>query len=329
MNTDSNTARNRPGAQQSVCQTDLQLSGRIAGKVRDIYPLPRGTVADPSLLLVASDRLSAFDVILPTPIPGKGIVLTEIAAFWLGMIEREGICRTHLISTDPGLIPESAFEGSTTTRADLVGRTMIGRRCRVIPVECVVRGYLEGSGLKEYQRTGTICDQKLPPGLKQCDRLPEPIFTPATKAEQGEHDENISFERACTIVGDGLMRRLRSLSLEIYAMAEAHADERGIIIADTKFEFGLPVDETGTVVSDEPMLIDEALTPDSSRFWPKDKYQPGQPQPSFDKQFVREYLEQLVADGKWDKTAPGPTLPQSVVEGTLSKYAEAKNLLTA
>ncbi len=329
MNTDSNTTRNLHGAHQSVCQTDLRLSGRIAGKVRDIYPLPPATVAAPSLLLVASDRISAFDVILPTPIPGKGILLTEIATFWLGMIEQKGLCRTHLISTDPGLIPDSAFEGATTTRADLVGRTMIGRRCRVIPVECVVRGYLEGSGLKEYQRTGTICGQTLAPGLKQCDQLPEPIFTPATKAEQGEHDENISFERACTIVGDGLMRRLKSLSLEIYTMAAAHADKRGIIIADTKFEFGLPVDESGTVTSDEPILIDEALTPDSSRFWPKDKYQPGQPQPSFDKQFVREYLEELVTQGRWDKAEPGPTLPKSVIEGTLAKYAEAKNMLTA
>jgi len=300
----------------------------VAGKVRDIYPLPPNTAAAPSLLLVATDRISAFDVILPTPIPGKGLLLTEIATFWIRKIEQAGICRTHLISIDPGLIPDAALEGATTTRADLMGRSMIGRRCRVLPVECVVRGYLEGSGLKDYQRTGMICGVKLPAGLKQCDRLPEPVFTPATKAEQGAHDENISFERACAIVGDGLMHRLRDLSLQIYSMALEHAQKRGIIIADTKFEFGLPVDESGVVVSDEPMLIDEALTPDSSRFWPKDKYRPGQPQPSFDKQFVREYLEQLVTQGKWDKTAPGPDLPQSVIEGTLAKYCEAKTLLT-
>jgi phosphoribosylaminoimidazole-succinocarboxamide synthase len=299
----------------------------VAGKVRDIYPLPRETVATPAILLVATDRISAFDVILPTPIPGKGILLTEIATFWLRMIEQAKICQTHLISTDPGLIPDAAFENATTTRADLTGRTMIGRRCRVVPVECVVRGYLEGSGFKDYLRTGMICGQKLPAGLKQCDRLPQPIFTPATKALQGEHDENISFEQACAAVGDRLMAQLRRFSLEIYSLAAEYAEQRGIIIADTKFEFGLPLDESGELTGDQPILIDEVLTPDSSRFWPKDEYRPGAAQPSFDKQFVREYLEQLVTKGQWDKTTPGPMLPQSVVEGTLAKYREAQNLL--
>lgn len=312
---------------EGVRGTDLRLSDKAAGKVRDIYALPPGTTDGPAILLVASDRLSAFDVVLPTPIPGKGILLTEIAAFWLRMVEKAGICGTHLISTDPALVPASAFEGARTRRADLAGRTMIGRRCRVVPVECVVRGYLEGSGWRDYRHHGAVCGVALPGGLRQCDRLREPVFTPATKAERGEHDENISFERACEIAGEALMRRLRDLSLAIYAMAAGHAEARGIIIADTKFEFGIPVDERGTPMSEEPILIDEALTPDSSRFWPADDYEPGRAQRSFDKQFVREYLEELVSHGKWDKAAPGPQLPAEVIEGTLAKYREARDRL--
>ncbi len=316
-----------PIPQAAVCETDLRLAGRIAGKVRDVYPLPAGTIAEPSLLLIATDRLSAFDVVLPTPIPGKGAILTEIAAFWLTAIEQAGLCKTHLRTVNPDVIPDAAFEGSQTTRSDLAGRCMIGRRCQVIPVECIVRGYLEGSGWKDYQQTGSVCGISLPAGLQQCDRLPEPIFSPATKAERGEHDENISFDQACALVGSDLMTKLRDLSIAIYSMASQHAEARGLIIADTKFEFGLPVHEDGSISSHEPILIDEALTPDSSRFWPADGYAPGGPQPSFDKQFVREYLEALVQAGQWDKTDPGPVLPDRVIAGTLAKYTEARDLL--
>jgi len=273
------------------------------------------------VLMVASDRVSAFDVVLPTPIPGKGRLLTGVAAFWLRWIEERGLCRTHLISTDAADVPGEALT-EKTGRAQLEGRITIGRRCEVIPVECVVRGYLEGSGLKDYRMTGSVCGVELSKGLVQCDRLPEPIFTPATKAAEG-HDENISFESASDAVGAELMDRLRDLSMRIYTEAAAYALERGIIIADTKFEFGIdPADPS------EPVLIDEALTPDSSRFWPADRYEPGHAQPSFDKQFVREYLESLVAQGAWDKTDPGPELPAEVIEGTLNRYREAAERLT-
>lgn len=327
MNTDTHAHRTRTPS-RGIRGTDLRLPNKTTGKVRDIYPLPPGTAQEPAILLVATDRLSAFDVVLPTPLPDKGILLTEIAAFWLQMVQAAGICDTHLLSTDPALVPDAAFAGATTTRDDLRGRTMIGRRCRVIPVECVVRGYLEGSGWKDYQNTGTICGIPLPAGLRQCERLPAPIFTPATKAEHGEHDENISFETACESVGTPLMTRLRELSIAIYDMAARHAEARGIIIADTKFEFGIPVDHAGKPTTDQPILIDEALTPDSSRFWPADGYTPGRAQRSFDKQFVREHLETLVAAGKWDKTAPGPDLPAEVVEATLARYREARDRLT-
>jgi phosphoribosylaminoimidazole-succinocarboxamide synthase len=212
-----------------------------------------------------------------------------------------------------------------TTRADLAGRVTIGRRCRVVPIECVVRGYLEGSGWKDYKATGSVCGVTLPPGLKQCDRLPQPIFTPATKAPQGEHDENITLEQACERVGRDLMTSLRDTSIAIFNAAGDYARSRGIIIADTKFEFGVPLDEPNS----RPILIDEALTPDSSRFWPADRYEPGHAQPSFDKQFLREHLEELVARGQWNKQAPGPLLPPEIVERTLAKYVEARDRLTA
>lgn len=294
--------------------------------MRDVY-----RVASPGgpdrVVMVATDRLSAFDVVMPTPIPGKGRVLTAIAAFWLRWIEGRGICRTHLVSTDAADVPAEAF-GGRTRREDLEGRVTIGRACRVIPVECVVRGYLEGSGWKDYQRSGSVCGVSLPGGLRQCDRLPEPIFTPATKAEEG-HDENIGFEAACGIAGRAMMERLREMSIAIYVAASAYALERGIIIADTKFEFGVPIDDAGGDESAGPILIDEALTPDSSRFWPADGYEPGRAQASYDKQFVREHLERLVAAGAWDKTAPGPELPASVVEGTIARYREACARLTS
>lgn len=307
-----------------VLTTDLRLPGRRAGKVRDVYELPSVGGEAGKLLIVATDRISAFDVVMPSPIPGKGKLLTDLAVFWLRFIESRKIARTHLVGTDPAVVPDSAF-GGTTTREDLAGRTMIARKCRVVPIECVVRGYLEGSGWKEYRETRSVCGVKLPPGLRQCDRLAEPIFTPATKEEQGRHDENVSFDRACEVVGKGLMEKLREQSLAIYAAASAHALGRGIIIADTKFEFGIPLDEDGGT---DPIVIDEVLTPDSSRFWPLDKYSPGGPQKSFDKQFLREYLEGLVAKGAWNKQAPGPDLPSEVIAGTLEKYMQARDRLT-
>lgn len=311
--------------------TDLGLPDRRVGKVRDTYRLPgAGPGGQDAIVMVASDRLSAFDVVMPTPIPGKGRLLTEIAAFWLGRIEAAGLGPTHLISTDDGLVPDAALTGHTT-RLDLEGRVTIGLRCAVIPVECVVRGYLEGSGWKDYRRTGSVCGVALPPGLRQCERLPEPIFTPATKAEEG-HDENIGFAAACahaaSMGGRALMETLRERSLAIYAMASAYAAARGIILADTKFEFGLPLREDGTADTDaEPVLIDEALTPDSSRFWEAGSYEPGRAQASFDKQFVREHLQRLVDTGAWDKTDPGPALPDDVVAGTLARYRAARDRL--
>lgn len=314
----------------AVFETDLKLPDRRCGKVRDTYTLPGGGADDTdAMVMVASDRLSAFDVVMPTPIPGKGVLLTEIAAFWLRWIEDQELSPTHLLSTNPEMIPDEAFRGSTT-RAMLEGRVTIGRKCAVIPVECVVRGYLEGSGWKEYRQSGRVCGVQLPEGIERCGQLPSPIFTPATKAESG-HDENIGFNEACAHVehlgGRALMETLRSRSLEIYVAASAYAQDHGIILADTKFEFGFPVDNDGNITSRDPILIDEALTPDSSRFWPVESYEPGRPQPSFDKQFVREYLETLVSSGRWDKTPPGPELPDSVVEGTLERYREARDLL--
>jgi phosphoribosylaminoimidazole-succinocarboxamide synthase len=317
-----------------LLETSLTLPGRRSGKVRDIYDLPDGIAtlptSDPCLLLVATDRISAFDVVMPTAITGKGRVLTDLSVFWLRFLEKRGICTTHLLATEHQRLADRAFTPGGTTRADLAGRIMICRKTRVVPIECVVRGYLEGSGWKEYQATGSVCGVKLPAGLRQCDRLPEPIFTPATKEEVGKHDENITFERACGVVGRPLMETLRATSLAIYGAAAEHARERGIIIADTKFEFGLPVGADGVVVKGAaPIVIDEVLTPDSSRFWPVDGYAPGKAQKSFDKQFLREYLEGLVARGAWNKQAPGPALPAAVVEATLAKYREARDRLCA
>jgi phosphoribosylaminoimidazole-succinocarboxamide synthase len=306
--------------------SDLRLPDARRGKVRDTYRLPGTGGGADRLLIVASDRISAFDVVMPTPIPGKGRLLTDMAAFWLRFVERRGICRTHLLSTEAGEVPAEALTPGTP-REVLAGRVTIGRLCRVIPIECVVRGYLEGSGWKDYQRTGAVCGVRLPAGLRQCAKLPEPIFTPATKAEHG-HDENIGFDEAARAVGGPLMERLRALSLSIYRAASAHAEARGIILADTKFEFGFEL-LPGGGVGEEPILIDEALTPDSSRFWPAESYEPGRAQRSFDKQFLREYLETLVASGVWDKTPPGPELPADVIAGTLERYRAARDLLLA
>lgn len=306
---------------ETLSTTHLPLAGRRSGKVRDLYDLPPKDGIE-RLLIVATDRLSAFDVVLPTPIPGKGAMLTALSTRWFGFIEERGLAKTHLLTTDPG---ELVREGVLSEEDGdlLAGRATIARRCRVVPVECVARGYLDGSGWKEYLDTGEVCGVRLPGGLKRGDRLPEPIFTPATKAEEGAHDENISFDRACAIAGVEVMERLRSMTLSIYKTAHDYALERGVILADTKFEFGVPVDAEGEPVDDELLLCDEALTPDSSRYWAKERWSPGGAQESFDKQFVREYLEELTRGGKWDKRAPGPELPEEVVGGTVARYAEA------
>jgi phosphoribosylaminoimidazole-succinocarboxamide synthase len=285
-----------------VWQTDfpgLPLLSR--GKVRDLYEV------DGNLLLVATDRLSAFDVVLPTPIPDKGHVLTQLSLFWFDKLH--DVIPNHVLSGSKWPAALQAF------REQLAGRAMLCRKTQALPVECVVRGYLAGSGWKDYRATGSVCGIALPPGLGESARLPAPIFTPATKATSG-HDENISFDEMVAIIGGPLAEQLRTTSLEIYRRAVAYAEPRGILLADTKFEFGL--------IGDQLIWIDEALTPDSSRFWPAEGYAPGQPQPSFDKQYVRDYLE-LIA---WNKQPPGPGLPPDVVAATRSKYREAYRLLT-
>ena len=306
-----------PSTRPPVMQTDLPLPAKRQGKVRDIYEVSLDDGTD-AIVMIATDRISAFDVVMSNGVGGKGVVLTQISRFWFEMVAQKlaGRCSHHLISTDPADIPGLSDEQIETLR----GRVMVGKRTEVIPIECVVRGYLAGSGWKEYQQSQTVCGIELPAGLGQCAELPEPIFTPATKEQTG-HDENISFERACQIAGDELMTKLRDLSLAIYSMGHAHARERGIILADTKFEFGQTADG-------DLLLIDEVLTPDSSRFWPADQYQPGRDQDSFDKQYVRNYLETVVTAGQWDKTPPGPQLPQDVVRNTLNKYLEAYTALT-
>jgi phosphoribosylaminoimidazole-succinocarboxamide synthase len=292
-------------SQATVVETSLsgmKLLGR--GKVRDIYDI------DGKLLLVASDRLSAFDVVMPDGIPGKGKVLTQISAFWFGMLS--GIVPNHMISVDVDTFPPAARAHAETLR----GRAMLCRKAKPFPVECVVRGYLSGSGWAEYKEKGEVCGIRLPKGLRESDRLPAPIFTPATKEEKGKHDENISFDRMVATVGAETAEKVRSIVVALYDKAAAYALSKGIIIADTKFELG--------TVDGELILIDEALTPDSSRFWPLAGYQPGGPQKSFDKQFVRDYLLTL----PWNKTAPGPRLPADVVEKTALKYREALTILT-
>lgn len=282
----------------------LPLLGR--GKVRDIY-----AVGDEHLLIVASDRLSAFDVVLPDPVPGKGVVLTALSNFWFARTRE--LVANHLASLALAEVLPDAGE-----RIEVEGRATLVRRLQPLPIEAIVRGYIIGSGWKDYRADGRICGIPLPAGLRQADRLPEPIYTPSTKAAGGEHDENISFERTVELLGAELAEQVRTVSLGIYAEAAAHARARGIIIADTKLEFGL--DEAGRLV-----LIDELLTPDSSRFWPADAYRPGTSPPSFDKQFVRDYLEGL----DWDKRPPAPRLPESVIRKTAEKYREAQRRLIA
>jgi phosphoribosylaminoimidazole-succinocarboxamide synthase len=270
------------------------------GKVRDLYDL------SDRLLIVATDRLSAFDVVLPTPIPDKGRVLTQLSLFWFNLLR--DVIPNHVLSATEFPAPFDRFKD------ELAGRSMVVRKTHPLPIECVVRGYVSGSGWKEYRATGKICGIPLPSGLVESDRLPEPIFTPATKAVSG-HDENISFEQAASLVGKELAEKVRYISLELYRRAAAYSEPRGIILADTKFEFGL--------LDNELIWIDEALTPDSSRFWPAAHYSPGGPQASFDKQFVRDYLERM----QWPKAPPGPELPPEVVEATRAKYREAYRIL--
>ncbi|MCP4758769.1 MAG: phosphoribosylaminoimidazolesuccinocarboxamide synthase [Planctomycetes bacterium] len=304
-----------------ITTTNLPLQGRRQGKVRDIYEMPATAGRPPQVLIIATDRISAFDVVMPTPVPGKGQELTAISTRWFDMIRSWNLIPDHLQSTEPADVA-----GVDASHADqLHGRMMLGRAARVIPVEFVVRGYITGSGWKEYQQSGTVCGIALPEGLRHCEQLPEPIFTPATKAEEG-HDENIDFETACSIAGRGVMNRLRDVSVEIYCRAAEYARERGIILADTKFEFGFALDAKGNE-TDEIILIDEVLTPDSSRFWPAEDYEVGRDQDSFDKQYVRNHLEGLVQSGHWDKTPPGPTIPDDVVVNTLARYREAHRRL--
>ncbi len=318
----------------ALVETRLPLPNRRQGKVRDVYDLPPHA-GEPRLLIVATDRISAFDVVLPTPIPSKGAVLTDISTRWQRLIEEQGLCATHLRSTSAADVPEL----DEAQQRLIEGRCTVARACSVVPIECVARGHLAGSGWAEYQRSGSVCGVSLPAGLKRGQKLPEPIFTPATKAEQGEHDENITFEQACRIAGEPLMRRLRDLTLQLYRFAYERARARGLILADTKFEFGAPL--PAAVASDpeaarshwrnadpdEFLLVDEALTPDSSRYWPADRFTPGAEPEPFDKQFVRNHLLELVERGLWNKQPPGPALPDEVVARTIERYEKARQLL--
>lgn len=276
---------------------DLNLIKR--GKVRDLYDM------GDALLMVATDRISAFDVIMPDPIPGKGVVLTQISLFWFDVMQP--LVPNHVITSDVDQLPAACRPYAETLR----GRSLLVKKTQPLPVECVVRGFLSGSGWKDYQRSGTVCGIRLPEGLKESERLPQPIFTPSTKAELGEHDMNISFEDMVAKIGPEQAEKARDLSLAIYRKGCDLADSKGIIIADTKFEFG--------IADGEMILIDEVLTPDSSRFWPKDSYAPGGAQKSFDKQYLRDYLRSL----DWNKEPPGPDLPPEVIENTRAKYLEA------
>ncbi len=275
-----------------------------SGKVRDIYDLGE------HLLIVATDRISAYDVVMPNGIPDKGRVLTQISAFWFDLLRN--VVPHHLLSSSMDDLPSEISE-----HTEIDGRFMLCRKAEVLPIECVVRGYLAGSGWREYKKSGTICGIELPGGLKQCQQLPEPVFTPATKAERGLHDENISFGMACKLHGEEIVSRVRDISIELYVKGAEYAESRGIILADTKFEFGRLPDG-------ELILIDEVLTPDSSRFWPADEYKPGKDQPSYDKQFVRNYLDEI----KFDRTPPAPPLPAEIVEKTRAKYIDAYTVLT-
>ncbi|MEJ2088988.1 MAG: phosphoribosylaminoimidazolesuccinocarboxamide synthase [Gammaproteobacteria bacterium] len=297
----------------ALLETNLDLPNKRSGKVRDLYDVTLADGAE-ALLIVATDRISAFDVVMQNGLPGKGVVLTQISKFWF---DHFADVPNHLLSTDVADVPGL----SSADRTALTGRIMLCRKTQVVPIECIARGYITGSGWKDYQRTGRVCGIALPEGLRNSDRLAEPLFTPSTKADTG-HDENISFEEGAKVVGDELMTWLKETTLGLYGRARDYALERGIILADTKFEFG-QIDGAGT-----PLLIDEIFTPDSSRFWPADEWEPGKEQPSFDKQIVRNYLETVVAAGEWDKAPPGPILPDEVVARSIARYLEAYERLT-
>ncbi|MCP4837245.1 MAG: phosphoribosylaminoimidazolesuccinocarboxamide synthase [Phycisphaera sp.] len=309
-----------PKAADPVFETHLPLPDRRQGKVRDVYRVPTELGPD-RVLVVATDRISAFDVVMPTPIPGKGRLLTETSVGWFQFIRDLDLIGDHLISTDPADVPGISDED----REMLDGRMMLCRAVGVVPIECVARGYLAGSGWNEYVATGSVCGIQLPEGLERCGRLPRNIFTPATKATEG-HDENIDFERAAAAVGETLMERLRDLTLAIYDAAADFAAARGVILADTKFEFGHAIDFDGNPTGDL-LICDEVLTPDSSRYWPAEDYESGREQASFDKQFVRNHLLELVERGAWDKEPPGPALPPHIVERTMERYGEAADRL--
>ncbi len=288
-----------------VSETDFpELKLLKRGKVRDVYDLGE------YLLMVVSDRISAFDVVMPAPIPDKGIILTQISLFWFDIVQ--SLVQNHVVAHDVDQFPEVCRQYTEVLR----NRSMLVKKAQPLPIECIVRGYVSGSGWKEYTQKGSICGIQLPEGLQESQKLPDPIFTPSTKAEHGEHDINIDFKKAVELVGQTRAENLRQLSIEIYKTGAELADQKGIIIADTKFEFGL--------VEDEVILIDEILTPDSSRFWPKESYSPGGPQKSYDKQYLRDYLNTL----DWNKKAPGPPLPENVISETRKKYIEALTQLT-
>ncbi len=297
----------------ALLETKLSLPNRRSGKVRDLYDVDLGS--EEALLIVATDRISAFDVVMQNGFPGKGVVLTQISKFWFDYFGDR--FAHHLISTDVDDVP-----GLNAEEKDVLsGRIMLCRKTEVVPIECIARGYITGSGWKDYQASGEVCGITLPPGLRNSDKLDEPLFTPSTKADTG-HDENISFEEGTNLVGLDLMEWLKESTLSLYKEARDYALDRGIILADTKFEFG----QVAGV--EKPLLIDEIFTPDSSRFWPAADWEPGREQASFDKQIVRNYLETVVASGDWDKTPPGPELPDDVVEKGIARYLEAYELLT-
>ena len=307
--------------EHAVYETHLPLPDRRQGKVRDVYRIEHPEAPD-QFLIIATDRISAYDVILPTAIPGKGKLLTEVSLSWFDFIREMNIVADHLVSTDPNDVPGISDEDRET----IDGRMMLCRSAEVVPIECVARGYLAGSGVVEYERTGMVCGVPLPEGLQRSSKLDTAIFTPATKETDG-HDQNITFEQAAEIAGNARMTRLRELTLQIYVSAAKQALERGVILADTKFEFGYALDTDGNP-TDELLIIDEVLTPDSSRYWPEEEYQPGIEQNSFDKQFVRNYLLDLVDKGEWDKEPPGPELPSEIVERTIERYQEAARRLS-
>ena len=306
----------------AVVSTDLPLPGRRSGKVRDLYELPPDSDGLPRVLIVATDRVSAFDVVLPDAAPGKGRLLSQTSLWWFRRLRQERIVADHVIHADVDAIPELPPEA----RAALRGRTMVCRAAEVVPIECVSRGHLAGSGLAEYRRNGTICGIPLPAGLAPGDPLPEPIFTPATKAAEG-HDENISFERACQLAGLELMTRLRDATLAIFRLAGEIAAGKGLVLADTKFEFGFAIDREG-LPTEELLLVDEILTPDSSRWWPREAVGHGRVPEGFDKQPLRDWLQAEADAGRWDKDPPGPAVPAEVQQALLDRYREVLARLT-